>query len=816
MDFQQSNTDVCRWTRRVGGLALAALLTLLVGCSQNFDGDDTAARSLNEAGKSLYGKECASCHGGSGAGGSGGPLVGCASCGSTESLVAKIKKDMPSAGNPLRGQNAEDVAEYVYVAFNESTRGSVDRAIPGVATLTPREAVYKLAFELAGRLPEPEEVSRFSESLEGEREVVAGFMEEDYFYERLKDVFNDSFQTDEYRRSNGGNPNEVYNRDVNDNDNQDIFAGMDWYDRVLDPDNDDVNDFPLSQNYLRHFSDEALSRKPLLFVEYLARNNRDFRELVSGKYTVANAFSWHAFSGDTDQPNVKAVNPDASANNGALPVLSEPEWATWPNVESLNDYLDVADLVGRDTGGNSTRTNGNLTAQYVMEAFPYDPRDIRAVQLYYNDVGGNVKNSGVPHSGVLTDLVFLNKFTAMDTNRHRHRARMVYWFFGGKDLLAIEGNRDVAALELDEASNESVGINDPTKTNSDCIVCHKIMDPVAEAFSHFRLDGVYQTDEELMALDANQGEVPITPGVEVGWSQLGAGFDQFSPSNNYNGREVQWLGETIAQDAAYARGISQIVVRGLIGQPIMGAPNPDSPEAYQDAYAQQSRLITNAASEFAAAGYDIKELVYAITKSGYYRARGLYQPGMSDQYDSLGTARLIPAHLLNQKLRSINSGGWRNNSTVNLYSRTGRRFMGGMDSREVTENADSASGIIATLTQAMAVEESCDVVRNEFRAPRSERQLFRLVETSTDLESESGINRRAEALAIRTSIQSLYLALLHEEVALNSEDVDIAFELFKTVVTEDIQSGCNVSSNAEHAWFAVLVYLMNDYRFIYG
>ncbi|MEP4544803.1 MAG: c-type cytochrome [Saccharospirillum sp.] len=812
MELQQSNSDVSGWVRRLGGLALAGLLTMLVGCAQDFDGDDTSARSLNEAGKSLYAKECASCHGGSGAGGSGGPLVGCASCGSTDSLIAKIKKDMPSASSPLRGQNAQDVAEYVYVAFNESTRGSVDRAIPGVATLTPREAVYKLAFELAGRLPEPEEVTRFSESLEGEREVVAGFMEEDYFYERLKDVFNDSFQTDEYRRTNGGRPDEVYNRDVNDNDNQNIFDSMDWYDRVLDPDNNDMADFPLSEGYLRHFSDEALSRKPLLFVEFLARNDRDFRELVSGKYTVANAFSWYAFAGDTDKPNVRAVDPDASASNGALPILPEPEWDSWPNVESLNDYLDVADLVGRDTNGNSTRTNGNLTAQYVMEAFPYDPRDIRAVQLYYTDVGGNVKNAGVPHSGVLTDLVFLNKFTAMDTNRHRHRARMVYWFFGGKDLLAIEGNRDVAALELDEASNASVGISDPTKTNADCVVCHKIMDPVAEAFSHFRLDGVYQDDEELSELD--QGEVPLTPGVQVGWSQLGADFDEFSPSNNYNGREVQWLGETIAQDAAYARGISQIVVRGLIGQPIMGAPNPDSPQTYRDAYAQQSRLITNAASEFSASGYDIKELVFAITKSGYYRARGLYQPGMSDEYDSLGTARLIPAHLLNQKLRSINSGGWR--STVNLYQRTGRRFMGGKDSREVLEDADSASGIIATLTQAMAVEESCDVVRNEFDITRSERSLFRLVETSTDLESDSGINRRSEALAIRTTIQSLYLALLHEEVELNSEDVDIAFELFRTVVTEDIESGCNVSSNAEHAWFAVLVYLMNDYRFIYG
>lgn len=804
-----------RWLGHMVKLVVLAGALVLAGCSQSYDGDDTSARALNTAGQALYGKECTACHGGSGAGGSGGPLVGCATCGGIESLKAKIEKDMPSASNPLRGQDAQDVAEYVYVAFNESSRSTVLRAIPGVATLTPRESVYKLALELAGRLPEPDEVTRFSESLAGEEEVVAGFMEEDYFYERLKDVFNDSFKTDQYRpntsREGDNDLDAIYSRRVNDNDNTTtIFGSLEWFDRVLGDPTD--RDFPLSVEYLRHFTDEALARKPLMFVEYLARNNRDFRELVSGKYTVANAFTWHAFGGDTDQSNVKAVDPDGTASNGALPVLAEPQWQTWPNVESLNDYIDVADLMGRNEGTGSVRTNGDLTPQYVMEAFPYDPRDIRAVQLYYNDIGGGVKNTGVPHSGVLTDLIFLNKFTAMDTNRHRHRARMVYWFFAGKDLLAIEGNRDVAALELDEASN-AVGLSDPTKDNADCVVCHKVMDPVAEAFSHFRLDGVYQTDEELDLLDI--GERPLTPGVGVGWSQFGAGFDEFSTSNNYNGRELQWLGETIAQDAAYARGISQIVIKGLIGQPIMGAPNPDSPQSYRDAYAQQARLITNTASEFVASGYDIKALVYAVTKSGYYRASGLYQSGMSVQYDSLGSSRLVPAHLLNQKLRALNSGGW--DRSINLYDRSDRIRMGGKDSTEVEEDAESASGIIATLTKAMAVEESCDVVANEFDMPRSDRNLFRQVETSTDLASESGLNRRAEALAVRSTIQTLYLALLHEEVELSGEEVDIAFELFRAVVTDEIDSGCNrVNTSAEHAWFAVLVYLMNDYRFIYG
>lgn len=113
---------------RAGLLALS--VGLFAGCSQNFEGDDTAARSLNEAGKALYESKCASCHGANGTGGSGGPLVACSSCGSTSSLIAKIEKDMPSASNPLRGSDASDVADYVYHAFNESAVGSVERSSP--------------------------------------------------------------------------------------------------------------------------------------------------------------------------------------------------------------------------------------------------------------------------------------------------------------------------------------------------------------------------------------------------------------------------------------------------------------------------------------------------------------------------------------------------------------------------------------------------------------------------------------------------------------------------------------------------------------
>jgi len=56
MNLYQMN--VCRLLpeRLFKGLLLAGLFLILAGCSQTYEGDDTAARSLNEAGQALYGK----------------------------------------------------------------------------------------------------------------------------------------------------------------------------------------------------------------------------------------------------------------------------------------------------------------------------------------------------------------------------------------------------------------------------------------------------------------------------------------------------------------------------------------------------------------------------------------------------------------------------------------------------------------------------------------------------------------------------------------------------------------------------------------
>ena len=55
-----------------------------------------------------------------------------------------------------------------------------------------------------------------------------------------------------------------------------------------------------------------------------------------------------------------------------------------------------------------------------------------------------VQVPGVPHAGILTSPMFLNRFPTSDTNINRRRSRMAYWFFLDIDINQF-GSRPVDA-----------------------------------------------------------------------------------------------------------------------------------------------------------------------------------------------------------------------------------------------------------------------------------------------------------------------------------------------------------------------------------
>ena len=99
--------------------------------------------------------------------------------------------------------------------------------------------------------------------------------------------------------------------------------------------------------------------------------------------------------------------------------------------------------------------------------------------------------------------------------------------------------------------------------------------------------------------------------------------------------------------------------------------------------------------------------------------------------------------------------------------------------------------------------------------------MFRNIDDSVDLTTTNALSRAAQVKAIRSTISHLYLAILFKEVATDSEEVNIAFDLFMDVLQASVDTGCNTGASGKardvrEAWYAVVFYLLSDYRFVYS
>ncbi len=160
---------------------------------------------------------------------------------------------------------------------------------------------------------------------------------------------------------------------------------------------------------------------------------------------------------------------------------------------------------------------------------------------------------GIPHAGILTSAMFLNRFPTSDTNINRHRSRMAYFFFLDIDINQF-GNRPV------DASND-FGEN-PTLNNPDCIVCHTTMDPVAGLFMNWNENGEYSGDGEWFGPDY------ILP----------PGFNGEALPNQNRRNALQWFAQRVAQNPRFAQATVKTVFQGLTGQEILDITIPTPPD----------------------------------------------------------------------------------------------------------------------------------------------------------------------------------------------------------------------------------------------
>ncbi len=438
-----------------------------------------------------------------------------------------------------------------------------------------------------------------------------------------------------------------------------------------------------------------------------------------------------------------------------------------------------------------------------------------------------------PHAGILSSLMFLNRYPTSATNRNRGRSRVVYDMFLDVDILALDGARpDGSAVDISSTS--------PTLDNPDCVKCHSLLDPVASSFRKWNLRGVY------------------TPLASWYTDMLQAGFSGTAFSAAGNVDELQWLTTRIVADPRFDNAMVRIVFTGLTGQEPLDPPGENATTAETDAWLAQSAHLDQIEAVYVGANRNLKTLVKELVLSPYWRAEGLKDAAFALVHEETGAARLLNPEMLHRKIEALFGFQWRGPldqyaSNLNIFS-TARlldrrlyyhQIYGGIDSFTITERLTDPNGLMVIVQERLANEMACYGVPNDFLAPASQRRLLPLVETSTVLTSSQNQD------AVRRNIQHLHSYLLGEELALTDAEIEHSYALFSTVLKDgqsalasgaestslptrcmrnnSMQTGAslNVSGGTDgrlrsdpnytiRAWMAVVAYLLSDYRFIYA
>lgn len=459
----------------------------------------------------------------------------------------------------------------------------------------------------------------------------------------------------------------------------------------------------------------------------------------------------------------------------------------------------------------------------------YDENEWLPAQLndleFVNRRGKVIELGDIPHAGLFTSLMFLNRYPTSDTNRNRGRSRVVYDLFLDVDILALEGERP---------DGEAVDISSPAPTldNDDCVVCHALLDPVASSFENWTENGFYIS--------------------QLPWydDMFQAGFAGVDRPDSEEPTSLQWLAAQMAVDPRFNDAMVRITYQGLVGREPLDLPGDDSTAAEWDAYNAESAHLDELKTAFAADNQNLKTLIKDIVLSPYWRAESLEDESFAIIHQDTGATRLLSPEMLHRKIDALLGFEWRGmldfyyitknfDSQARLLddSEYYQQIYGGIDSFVVTERLTDPNGLMVYVQERMANELACYAIPNDFLAPADERLLLPFVEPEMQPIGLSNQN------AIMQNIQYLHSHLLAEELEPGDPELQTTYELFTNVwqageravnITEstelpslcqrtrELETGANLSNSLNddpdyviRSWMAVAAYLMSDYRFLY-
>jgi hypothetical protein len=493
----------------------------------------------------------------------------------------------------------------------------------------------------------------------------------------------------------------------------------------------------------------ALLGEPMKLIEHIVHNDRPFTEIVTADYIMVTPYTARGY-GIYDE---------------LLPTFKDPD--------DPFEYVPVKlnALVGRSRDQNQESATG-----------------------FY------------PHAGMLSMFQYLRRYPTTETNRNRLRARMYFQHFLGIDAMEL-------AARVSDAAAVTAKYEIPTMQASECVVCHKTIDPVAGLFQdYFKLEGVYGRRKEGWFKDM------FGPGLEG---------EDMPPEERW--RALQWLGERTANDPRFAVAMVEHVYYILTGRKVLLPPKElDDPlfAAKRRAYQEQRCEIEAIAARFAQADFNLKSVFKDWAVSDFYRADALATATTSLQrqaeLDDIGLIRMLAPELLERKVRAIFGEPWGklNDQLAMLY--------GGIDSREVTERAADPSGAMGAIQRILANDVACKQTARDFARVPAERLLFPGIEPNV----VPGASPEGDE-AIRGAIVHLHERLLGRYDAVNSPEVERTWQLFAGIVSDAQQQKgyearesyyCrqNIPQAATEdphytirAWRGVVTYLLRRQEFLY-
>jgi hypothetical protein len=491
----------------------------------------------------------------------------------------------------------------------------------------------------------------------------------------------------------------------------------------------------------------AMLGEPMKLVEYIVRNDHPFTEIVTADYIMVTPYTSRGY-GIYDQIKSRFKNPD--------------------------------------------------------DPFEYIPVKLKALVARTHNDDQESATGYYPHAGLLSTFQYLRRYPTTETNRNRLRARMYFQHFLGVDVLEL-------AARVTDAAAVTAKFPIPTMQASECVVCHKSLDPVAGCFQdYWKFEGVY---------GRRKG----------GWfkDMFPAGFNGEKLPDSERWRALQWLGQRTAKDPRFAVAMTEHVYYILTGRKVLLAPkdidNPLFP-AHLRAYREQRKEIETIASDFAKTGFNLKNVFKAWIESDFYRADGLAsaiaEPKRRAELDDVGLVRMLAPEQVERKVLAVFGHPW------GKLTEQMAMLYGGIDSKEVTERAADPSGAMGAIQRILANDVACRQTALDFSRAPQDRLFF------ADIEPDVLPGTPAADAKIRRTIVHLHQRILGLHEKPDSPDVDRTYRLFADIVADAAaRKGIDPVENyscRQHllhpvpdpkytvrAWRAVITYLLRRPEFLY-